>query len=111
MLIAEKSLKVYGLAPIFMMDTQHSALRILTPHSGFPHSNTLSAECRVLSIRHKSGAWSQSRCRGDSGSETSTGLGYREPGDKMFTDGGPCFMDQSQYNVVSSVDKRLKYIQ
>ena len=40
-----------------MMDTQHCTLRIHTPHSGFPHSNTLSFECGVLSIRHKSGAW------------------------------------------------------
>ena len=39
-----------------MMDTQNSTLRIHTPHSGFPHSNTLSFECRLLSIRHKSGA-------------------------------------------------------
>ena len=39
-----------------MMDTQNSTLRIHTPHSGFPHSNTLSFESGVLSIRHKSGA-------------------------------------------------------
>ena len=39
-----------------MMDTQNSTLRINTPHSGFPHSNTLSFECGVLSIRHKFGA-------------------------------------------------------
>ena len=29
---------------------------IHTLHSGFPHSNTLSVECGVLSIRHKCGA-------------------------------------------------------
>ena len=39
-----------------MIDTQNSTLRIHTPHSGFTHSNTLSFECEVLSIRHKSGA-------------------------------------------------------
>ena len=33
-----------------MMDTQHSTLRIHTPHSGFPHSNALSVECWVSVI-------------------------------------------------------------
>ena len=28
-----------------VMDTQHSTLRIHTPLSGFPHSNTSSVEC------------------------------------------------------------------
>ena len=45
-----------GSGPKFMMDTQHSTLRIYTPPSGLPHSNTLNIESGVLSIRHKSGA-------------------------------------------------------
>ena len=47
-----------GPGPKLMMDNQHSTLTIHTPHSGFPHSNTLSVECGVLSIRHKSGTCS-----------------------------------------------------
>ena len=31
--------------PKLMIDTQHYTLRIHTPHSGFPHSDTLSVEC------------------------------------------------------------------
>ena len=45
-----------GPIPKIITDTQHSTLRIHTPHSRFPHSNTLSVKCGVLSIRHKSGA-------------------------------------------------------
>ena len=48
----EWSAEYLGPSPKLMTHTQHSTLRSHTPHSGFPHSNTLRVECGVLSIRH-----------------------------------------------------------
>ena len=41
---------MFGPGPKLVMNIQHSTLRIHTPHSGFPNSNTLSVECWVSVI-------------------------------------------------------------